>query len=57
MRSEHLLKNYSYQYGAGFRFNIFYDSWLGFDYTNINSRSTNFSEKQNYLSINYTLYL
>ncbi|MBK2356807.1 hypothetical protein [Francisella hispaniensis] len=50
-------KNYSYQYGAGFRVNVFYGSWLGLDYTNINSRSSNFKETQNYLSINYTLYL
>lgn len=50
-------KNYSYQYSAGFRVNVFYGSWLGLDYTNINSRSSNFKETQNYLSINYILYL
>lgn len=49
--------NYSYQYGAGFRYNAFYGSWLGLDYTNINSRSEHLNERQNYLSINYTLYL
>lgn len=49
--------NYSYQYGAGFRYNAFYGSWLGLDYTNINSQSEHFNERQNYLSINYTLYL
>ncbi|WP_191092548.1 hypothetical protein [Francisella sp. SYW-9] len=50
-------QNYSYQYGAGVRYNIFYGSWLGLDYTSINSRSTHLNEKQNYLSLNYTLYL
>ncbi|MGQ4005205.1 hypothetical protein QIW49_01800 [Francisellaceae bacterium CB300] len=50
-------KNYSYQYGAGARWNAFYGSWLGLDYTNINSRSTHLNERQNYLSLNYTLYL
>ncbi|GMN88583.1 hypothetical protein [Francisella sciaenopsi] len=49
--------NFAYQYGAGLRYNAFYGSWLGLDYTNIYSRSSNFRERQNYLSLNYTIYL
>ncbi|WP_191092452.1 hypothetical protein [Francisella sp. XLW-1] len=50
-------KNYAYQFGAGFRYNAFYGSWLGLDYTNILSRSEHFKDRQNYISLNYTLYL
>ena len=49
--------NYSYQYGTGARWNAFYGSWLGLDYTNITSKSTSLNERQNYLYLNYTLYL
>ncbi|MEY8702153.1 hypothetical protein AB4F11_03840, partial [Francisella philomiragia] len=50
-------KNYAYQFGAGLRYNAFYGSWLGLDYTNILSRSEHFKDRQNYISLNYTLYL
>nr|WP_231138778.1 hypothetical protein [Francisella orientalis] len=49
--------NFAYQYSSGLRYNAFYGSWLGLDYTNIYSRSSNFRERQNYLSLNYTIYL
>lgn len=49
--------NYAYNYGAGFRYILFQGSWLGLDYANLTTRSPNIKESQNYLNINFTVYI
>ena len=49
--------NNSIQFGTGARYNLMYGSWLGLDYTSISTNSKNYTQKQNYLSVNYTIYL
>lgn len=43
-------------YGAGFRFNVFCGSWLGFDYTNIILLSTKFYRKTKLSILEYIHY-
>ncbi|MFC4891511.1 hypothetical protein ACFPDQ_00430 [Pseudofrancisella aestuarii] len=49
--------NYAYNYGAGVRYILFQGSWLGLDYANLTTRSPNIKESQNYLNVNFTVYI